>query len=190
MPNRRKWAISLVMLCGLAVLPSREARSAEAFSRAADHAVVRYVEMLGEVAEADRGPALTVYGDGRAVAHYPRYMTRAGDHEVRLSSAELEALVGNLVGNGVFDFDAAAVRRTRVDAARARLAASATVTVRSSVSSSRIELALDRGMRRVDWPGVVEDAHRFPGIAALQGLAAARGALVGVMDRAWAARSR
>ena len=48
-------------------------------ARRPDAVVVVYREILGEIGGADRGPTVTVYGDGRVVAHYPIYMKLAGE---------------------------------------------------------------------------------------------------------------
>ena len=41
--------------------------------------VIHYAERIGEIGEADAGPSVTIYGDGRVGVHYPRYMRRAGE---------------------------------------------------------------------------------------------------------------
>jgi hypothetical protein len=154
--------------------------------------VLVYREVLGEIGGDDRGPTLTVYGDGRAVAHYPRYMKRAGDWEHRLGGAELDALLASLATKGVLDFDPAAVRA----AARASLAAThararaagrpVELFEASDASTTVIEVAVARYraahpgarevrdvVRRAAWTGLRSDAERHRDVPALQGLAAA-----------------
>jgi hypothetical protein len=147
---------------------------------------VQYRETIGEIAE-DDGPSLTVYGDGRTVAHWPAYMKRAGDYDVRLSRPEVDGLVASLVARGILDVDAAAARRAVRDAALARRAAGATVTVVSDRDVTTIELNTHRGRRAVAWAGLREDAREHPDVAAIRELNAARQDLVGLMDRAYGA---
>ncbi len=160
--------------------------------RRPETAVVTYREILGEIGHADRGPTLTVFGDGRMVAHYPVYMKRAGDYERRLSSSELAALLGSLAAKGVLDFDAAAVRgaaRASLAAAHARARATNTPIAlfeASDASTTVIEVNVDRyrpaaaGARevrglakRVAWTALRTDAQRHPDVPALRDLAAA-----------------
>jgi hypothetical protein len=171
-------------------------------SRSADVVVVTYREVLSEIADADRGPLLQIYGDGRMVAHYPHYMKRAGDYEQRLTGAELDQLLQSLAGKGVLDFDATAARaatRASMAAARQRaLAANAPVTVFEAVDASTtvIEVAVDRyrsatpGARevqnlskRVQWTGLSADAQHHPDVAALRDLAAAENELRALRER-------
>lgn len=163
--------------------------------------VVTFREVLGEMGGVDRGPTLTVYGDGRMVAHYPRYMKRAGDYERRLGSAELDALVGSLAAKGVLDFDAAAVRgaaRASLIASRERArAANASIELFevSDASTTVIEVNVDRyragtpGARevrrlakRVAWTALRSDAQRHPDVPALRDLAAAEQELRALRD--------
>jgi hypothetical protein len=153
--------------------------------------VLTYREVLGEIGHADRGPTLTVFGDGRMVAHYPAYMKRAGDYERRVTPAELDALLGSLAAKGVLEFDAPAVRgaaRASLAAAHARArAANAPIELfeASDASTTVIEVHVDRyrpatGARevrglakRVAWTALRTDAQRHPDVPALRDLAAA-----------------
>jgi len=171
-------------------------------SHSADVVVVSYREVLSEIADADRGPLLQIYGDGRMVAHYPHYMKRAGDYEQRLTSAELDQLLRSLAGKGVLDFDATATRTaTRASTAAAReraRAANAPVTVFEAVDASTtvIEVAVDRyqsgapGARevrnlakRIAWTGLRADAQHHPDVAAIRDLASAEDELRALRER-------
>jgi hypothetical protein len=171
-------------------------------ARRADAVVVVYRELLGEIGGADRGPTLTVYGDGRTVAHFPVYMTRAGDYEHRLTATELDALLRSLADKGVLDFDGASVRNA-VRAAEAAGQARARATgapvelfEASDASTTVVEVAVDRyvpgapGARAVDhlskrvaWTGLQLDAERHRDVAALRDLAAAEQELRALRDR-------
>ena len=143
--------------------------------------VVRYQETYGELG--DGGPSLTVYGNGRAVAHWPAYMKRAGDYDAQLSRREMDSLVASLVANGVLDVDTEAVRRE----ARAAGHAAGSPVIVSDPDVTTIELNTDRGRRTVRWTGLRADARAHPDVAAIQALHAARKDLSGVMDRAYGA---
>lgn len=168
-----------------------------------DVAVVTYREVLGEIGDADHGPTLKIFGDGRMVTHYPAYMKRAGDYEQRLAPTELDALVQSLAGKGVLDFDPAAARtaeRSGVAAARARaLAAGQPVAVFEAVDAATtvIEVAVERyrpstpggraagqrETRRAVWMGLRYDAERHPDVTALRDLAAAEQELRALRER-------
>jgi hypothetical protein len=173
-----------------------------AASRRADVVVVTYRELLGEIGDADRGPTLQIYGDGRVVAHYPAYLRSAGDYEQQLAPGELDLLLGALADAGVLDFDAGAVRsakRRSVAAAHERArAAGAPVTVfeAADAATTVIEVNLERyrgaapgapevrGLaKRVVWNGVRPDAEHHSDVAALQGLAAAEQELRALRER-------
>jgi hypothetical protein len=160
--------------------------------RRPDAVVVVYREVLGEIGDADRGPTLTVYGDGRLVAHYPRYMKRAGDYEHRLTAAQLDTLLGSLAAKGILDFDAPAVRtatRASLIASRERArAANAPIALfeASDASTTVIDVSVDRyraatpGAREVRrltkhvaWTALRTDVERHPDVPALRELAAA-----------------
>ena len=163
------------------------ARAASGYPTDGATVVVRYRETLGEIGESDGGPSLTVYGNGRAVAHWPAYMQRAGDYDVQLSRREMDSLVGSLAANGVLDVDTVAVRRAAREAKAAKRAAGAPITIVSDPAVITIELTTDQGRRAVRWVGLREDAREHPDIAAIQSLHAARQDLVGVMDHAYGA---
>jgi hypothetical protein len=183
---------SLLLLARVATAaPLAGAPATIEVDRRPDAVVVTFREVLGEMGGVDRGPTLTVYGDGRMVAHYPRYMKRAGDYERRLGPGEVDALVGSLAAKGVLDFDTPAVRgaaRASLVAARERArAANAPIELfeASDASTTVIEVHVDRyrpatGARevrglakRVAWTALRTDAQRHPDVPALRDLAAA-----------------
>jgi hypothetical protein len=184
---------SMLLLAGVATAaPLDGAPATIELDRRPEAVVVTFREVLGEIGGVDRGPTLTVYGDGRMVAHYPRYMKRAGDYERRLGPAELDALVASLAAKGVLDFDAPAVRgaaRASLVASRERArAANAPIALFevSDAATTVIEVNVDRyragtpGARevrrlakRVAWTALRTDAQRHPDVPALRDLAAA-----------------
>ncbi len=161
------------------------------YSRDPRVAVVTWTEVSGEIANPDTKPRLVVYGDGLAVAHYPRYMKRAGDFELQLSAAEMDTLVRGLVQNGLVEFDPGAVRgAARAAAARGIERAS------TDPSTTVIELRLSRYRppgavadvldvrKRIEWRGLRGAARDHPSVRALQDLAAAQRDLAALATRA------
>ncbi len=95
---------TLLLLGILLLLPPLSASAQDvAFDRSPTAVVVTYLERLDGLADADPGPSITVFGDGRVLIHTPRYMKGAGDREVVLSRRELDALVRDLANDGILD---------------------------------------------------------------------------------------
>ncbi len=157
-----------------------------------DAVVVVYRELHGEIGGGERGPTLTIYGDGRTVTRWPIFMKRAGEYERRLAPGELDQLLRSLATKGVLDFDAPTVRtaaRASATSARARA-----LTTRQPIalfeatdaSTTVIEVTVDRYVpttagarevrnleKRVAWTGLRGDAAAHPDVPALANLAAA-----------------
>ena len=178
-------------------------------ARRPDAVVVVYREVLGEIGGDDRGPSLTIFGDGRMVAHYPIYMKRAGDYEARLAPGELDTLLGSLAAKGVLDFDGPATRaatRASTIAARQRaLASQAPITLFEAVDASTtvIDVTVDRYVpaapgarevrnvtKRAAWTGLNSDVQQHPDVPAPRDLAAAEQELRALRDRPGFARVR
>ena len=91
--------------------------------------VVEFSERPGELASAEASISLRIYGDGRFVTHRPAGMRGAGDHEGRLTPAELRALLRRFSERGVLELDSASLRRSRTPRA-GRLARETSDSVR------------------------------------------------------------
>ncbi len=161
------------------------------YSRDPNTVVMSLNEVLGEIADADPGPSLEIYGDGRAVVHFPHYMRRAGDHSMRLSAAEMARLLRAIVDLRFVEFDADAAKRGKqeTDAARTELRASTdpsvtTITLRldryrpaSQIDPERVNVE-----QRIAWLGLRSDARAYPGVKPIQDLAAVWRELWAVME--------
>jgi hypothetical protein len=160
--------------------------------------VVSFRETLGGVADADPGPFVTVHGDGRVLVHFPAYMKRGGDYELRLDEQEMRDLLLLLVEHGVLGFDETAARDAKRAVAVARRAAAPSggaVRVASDTSWTVFEVALERyrpaasraapaaTRKTIAWPDPRTDAALYPSIAAIRDLAAAEQALRALMER-------
>lgn len=161
------------------------------YSRDASTVVVRFAEVVNAMEDADPGPWLRAYGDGRVEVHYPRYMLRAGDYTLQLTPVELNELVGSLVSRGLVEFDEGAVRRRMRDV-EARL--DLFIETFDAVTTE-IELRLESYQplgstgpdlpvhKRVTWSALRADAKRHPQIAEIQDLSAAQQELLSLMQR-------
>lgn len=194
----RLFALALVVIWAAPASPQPDADAGrERFVYSTDSAdvVVAFSEHFAATGDADRGPSLRVFGDGRVEVHYPRYMKRAGDWHLQLPTAELRALVGGLVARGVAEFDAAAMQQ-RKRAKRDEAQAAGSLFAVFDASTTHIELYLDRyrpadlskpeirDLRKViRWTALRADARRYPGISELAELAAAQTELLAVMER-------
>lgn len=160
--------------------------------------VASYTLAIGEIEDPDPGPSVRVYGDGRVVIHVPRYMKNAGDFQVQLSEAEMDAVMSSLGSTEVLAFDPAAVRRAKDDSLRLNRggAASEAVLVADTDPSIttievRVRPAAAAGAparpaevrKKISWTGVESDAKRFPDVPAIQKLAAAKKRLDGLRER-------
>lgn len=149
--------------------------------------VVSFRETLGEVADADRGPSLEVFGDGRVAVHYPHYMTRAGDWTARLTSDALQALLRSLVDRGILTFDDATARANLAQAHTTRRSAArrgkSTLFEASDPSTITIVLRADGRERRITWRGLRADAHTHPEVPEVQALHRAHETVRQLMER-------
>ena len=170
------------------------------YRQSADHVVMRYQETLSALADSDSGRSVVIYGDGRVVVHYPALMTRAGDYSLRLSPAELRALLGRVVERGFVDLDVAEARRrpqaTREGGAAGRPEPPPEMFAVFDEATSTIELNLEsyrpRGSQSAARKGVKTSvrfyalrayARRYPKNAALQNLAAVQTELMALLER-------
>lgn len=171
--------------------PAAPAQQRFEYSRDASTVVVRFAEVVTAIKDADPGPSLSVYGDGRVEVHYPRYMLRAGDYTLQLTPDELNELVSSLVSHGLMEFDERAVRRRKRD-----LEAQVDLFVETFDSvTTEIELRLERyrprdstgpdlpAHKRVVWSALRADAKRHSQISEIQDLSAVQQALLSLMQR-------
>jgi hypothetical protein len=192
-----------VLLTGLAVL-IQQAALAPSFAQTVSYSedpqtvVASYTLAIGELEDADPGPSVHVYGNGRARVHRPHYMQNAGDFTTKLSKSEMDGLMASLVANGVLDFDPAAVQKAKQDARLNRGRGGAEVLSETTDPSvMTIELRVLRNSaggggaaagtavvsKTVKWVGLESDAEHFPDVAALRKLNAAQQQMRAVMER-------
>jgi len=149
--------------------------------------VASFRERPGEVADADPGPSIELFGDGRLAVHFPRSMKRAGDWTDRLSRAEMAALLGALVDDGVLDLDPAALRARLAQARAARRTAAlqgqATLFEASDPSLTEVTVRANGRTRTVVWRGARADAWANPDVEDVQRLERAHGRLRALGDR-------
>lgn len=144
------------------------------FEAADDKPVIEYKLDHHMLAQRDPVPLLRIYGNGRVQVHIPVYMKKAGDYEMQISRAELNALLRMLADKGVMDFDAAAIGQERRQLAAARRAATGELFHVSDATDTVINIQLDQYQRTASspringfnkqfrWRNLEHDARRFP----------------------------
>lgn len=195
--DRLRVATACVLACVSVVLATASARAQAVtveYARGRNAIVASFTEVLGELRNADPGPSVTIYGDGRAVVHYPRYMKQAGDYELRLAPAEMDRMVAQ-VGQSVVEFDEQAARQgKRQEAGRRAAGGPASLTIVADASTSVFEVHLDRYRpaggaeianvrKKVAWSGLRNDASQYRSVTPLQQLAGAEEAFRALMQR-------
>ena len=169
---------ALVFAVALTLLASPQVAHAErplSYSHDADDIVISYREIL-PIKGAQRGPALTVYGDGRVSVSYPETMRRAGEYELRLEEDQLDALIYALSRtHRLTEFDARQARERRRLAHEARMAQTGTETFESDPTRIEIVLRCDGAEKRISWTGLRFDAaHYGEAVAEIRRLRAAQ----------------
>lgn len=145
--------------------------------------IVEYFEDIAEIAGEDLEARVRIWGDGRAVVHFPVYMKQAGDYETQLTTGELDTLLHSLVDKGLLDLDESALRAAKRDAQnrRAQDARNGRGTVKSRADGVttivRVNLTAytpagetERAFnvsKTLVWHGLKGDAEDYPEIAEL-----------------------
>ena len=147
-------------------------------------------EML---ADPDPTPLMQIYGDGRVQIHFPVYMQRAGDYEVQITPPELHQLLRSWANTGVLDFDSQAVKEARRQEVERRARRGELFHI-SDATHLVIDVHLDwyrpgagpqinNFQKNIRWSNVQQEAEQFPGLPALQNLAAAEEQLRSILQR-------
>lgn len=134
--------------------------------------VIHYQQNIAMLSGVDDRPSLSVYGDGRVVVHYPEYMKKAGDYEMKISDEELVGLIQSLSENGVLDFDEDKAKRD-ISAERKAHKKRGQFYAISDATETVIEVRLDEYQKnksskritnfnkRFRWKNIEHDAARF-----------------------------
>ena len=176
----------LMMLASVALLIGTVSTAAAQvdYSRRGDTVVIRMQEVFGEGGD---GPSIEVRGNGTTHVRYPAFMKRAGEYTTHLDASEMDRLVGMVADGGLLSFDAATTDRAKDRASRAASTARAggrpTRHVMLDGETTILEINVGGVKRTIRWTGLRSDAHRFPGVAAIQGLAQAQRELQTHMER-------
>jgi len=143
--------------------------------------VLQYTHTYDMIENQDTVPFMRVYGDGRVLIHYPVYMKRAGDYQLRLSDAELQQLLTRLDNAGILNLTTKAGEsvQTQINAAATGLheVSDDTKTI-IETHVSRISPTLNGTYAgqintRVVMDNVEARASMYPGIPELQAIAVA-----------------
>lgn len=134
--------------------------------------VVHYQQNISMLAEIDDRPSLSVYGDGRVRVHFPEYMKKAGDYEMKISEDEVAGLVRSLYEDGVLEFDEDKVK-AKMRSERKALRQSGQLYAISDAMETVVEIRLDEYQRnrssasiknfhkRFQWKNIEQYALRF-----------------------------
>ncbi|MBT8119375.1 MAG: hypothetical protein KJN89_06615 [Gammaproteobacteria bacterium] len=134
--------------------------------------VIHYQQNISMLAGIDDRPTLSVYGDGRVHVHYPEYMKKAGDYEMKLSEDEVAGLVQSLHKDGVLEFDQDKVK-AKIRSERKALRESGQLYAISDAMETVVDIRLDEYQRdkssasiknfhkRFKWKNIEQQALRF-----------------------------
>jgi len=166
------------------------------YSEDPERLVFRYTERPGALGGPDAERSISVYGDGRVVAHRPRFTRRAGSWGTHLSREEMEEFVRSLVEPGLMEFDENRARQSRRDLRKQRRLQRGELFEVSDADTVTLELHLDRYrgrgsgaqeqrnvVKRVRWRGLRSDLRRYPELTDLEGLGAVQGRIHALMER-------
>ena len=154
--------------------------------------VVLQLSVEAGIRDADDTPRVRVYGDGRVAVHFPAYMRRAGDYELRLPEPALRTLLASAFA-ALSSFDSTAVG-SQVLALETAERNDGLIVDSSDEATTIIEVRFERygpegaaggiggGVKRVAWTGLANDAGRFRDVAALQDMDGVRRQLLALTD--------
>ena len=198
MTNRRSFTPEILGLLGLGLALTTVSQTAAVLaqlsyevSSSPDIVVLQLSEDVG-IRDADVTPLVRVYGDGRVAVHFPDYMRRAGDYELRLPESTVQELVQTAVDT-LLPFDPTATESEvlaletaeRDDGLIVDVSDGATTIIEVRFERYRPEGATEDirdGVKRVVWTGPADDAGRFRDIPALQDLARIQRQLLALTD--------
>jgi len=158
------------------------------------HIVLRMTRHMGLVAGSDASSHVVVWEDGAVDIHYPAFMKRAGDYRLRLSDAELDALMSDMIAGGLPEFDPALLREELAHKAVPSDGAGRVVSWETDRGFTVIEYRLpateDKGFVEgsARWTGLQSSARRHVDVSALQDLARIERRLLDLADDSRAVR--
>ncbi|MEM8993247.1 MAG: hypothetical protein AAGF23_00515 [Acidobacteriota bacterium] len=172
------------------------------FTLPADGEVLRYQRQLGEIDDADRGPEVVVYADGRIVVRRPAYYKNPGQWQLQRTPEVVRGLVSGVVEGGLVDVTEGDLRRRLREAearrAEADLRAGRARTLYAAGGADRSVLSLSLASYRPSselgaaaspvsttwaWRDLYGDADRFRDIPELAAFAALERRLLEFIDR-------
>lgn len=188
-------AIKSAILLLSVVLPALvHAVSVFDYPRSADFVVVEYTQSHEMLSNEDTTPLLRIFGDGRVVVHYPVYMKRAGDYEMRLSDAQLQALLSQLEQNQVLTFSPGRLVSRIRSLKQALIQSTGVVTERSDNTNTKINVYLENYVpattgvaqsnfrQSINWKNLDWQAKSLPSVTELTNIANAEKILRGYLN--------
>lgn len=132
----------------------------------------------------DREPLMRIFASGLVRVHYPAYMKRAGDYEIRLTQNEFAELLDGLAEKlSTIDVEGAkaerrALRERRRAGGQLHHVSDTTVTI----IRYRPSLTADAPLRTIEWDNVATDLRFYSEIAAVQVLGEVEATLRSLLD--------
>ena len=156
------------------IVESGEQSAGFSFSATSDaiEPIVHYQQNIQMLSAMTDKASLSVFGDGRVLVHYPAYMKKAGDYEMRLDTAELKQLLHTLSNNGVLDFDEKKVK-AKVATDRKSLTEKGQFYAISDAAITVVDIKLDsyqknkKSNKKINfhkqfkWKNIKHDADRY-----------------------------
>lgn len=152
--------------------------------------LLEYHQVQEMIAEPDAAPLLRIFGDGHVKIHFPVYMKRAGDYEMRLSDSELVTLLRELLQDGILDYDPATVAQQRKNIHQAKNSYYAESDVSRTELTLNIQGYVDNQLKQTVPLGkttlraknIQSLSKKYPGIMQLQGIARAENRILNLLS--------
>jgi len=162
------------------------------YPRDANYVVIEFSQSQDMILNVDPIPLLRIFGDGRVLVHYPVYMKRAGDYEMRLTDAQLQLLLSSLELKGILTFNLNKISELKkISENKLRFSANNKIqTIRSDDARSKFKVKLTsyqsstsnvtqtNFLKSIVWKNLKLDALSHPDVTALKNAAAAELELV------------
>ena len=134
--------------------------------------IIHYQQNIDMLSSITDKASLSVFSDGRVLVHFPVYMKKTGDYEMRLDDVELKHLIKSLSDNGIMDFDEKKVK-TKVIAYRKSLKDKGQLYAISDATVTVVDIKLNEYQKnnkskkianfhkQFKWKNIEHDAARY-----------------------------
>ncbi len=139
-----------------------------------------------ELAGQDTVPRVRIYGDGRVLVHYPKYMKKAGDYSLMLVDTEMKKIIKHISDYGFVTIkykDIKKLKKAKDEKSRQTSGKSASLYIAMDQdtiqfyynlkknNTSKIAGKADESIiNQIYYPGLKQDRTKYPDIKEIQGL--------------------